>query len=77
MTNSADPDQLASEEAYWSGSTLFAMTGYVVFSKRRVNDKTNATYEITDAQTKQGGNRRTVLERSVGKLRGEGLGEGA
>ena len=24
MTNSADPDQLASSEANWSGSTLFA-----------------------------------------------------
>ena len=24
MTNNADPDQLASEEANWSGSTLFA-----------------------------------------------------
>ena len=38
MTNSADPDQLASSEANWSGSTLFAKTGNVVFSKRRVND---------------------------------------
>ena len=37
MTNSADPDQLASSEANWSGSTLFAKTGHVVFSKRRVN----------------------------------------
>ena len=37
MTNSADPDQLASEEANWSASTLFAKTGHVVFSKRRVN----------------------------------------
>ena len=37
MANSADPDQLASEEANWSGSALFAKTGYVVFSKRRVN----------------------------------------
>ena len=36
MTNSADPDQLASLEANWSGSTLFAKTGHVVFSKRRV-----------------------------------------
>ena len=36
MINSADPDQLASSEANWSGSTLFAKTGYVVFSKRRV-----------------------------------------
>ena len=32
MTNSADPDQLAS-----SGSALFAKTRHVVFSKRRVN----------------------------------------
>ena len=28
MTNCADPDHLASEEAIWSGSTLFAMAGY-------------------------------------------------
>ena len=31
MTNSADPDQLD------SGSALFAKTGHVMFSKRRVN----------------------------------------
>ena len=36
MTISADPDQLA-PEANWSGSTLFAKTKHVVFSKRRVN----------------------------------------
>ena len=34
MTNSADPDQLASSEANsseanWSGSTLFAQAGYI------------------------------------------------
>ena len=29
MINSADPDQLASEEANWSGSTLFAKSGYI------------------------------------------------
>ena len=29
MTNSADPEQLASEEANWSGSTLFAKPGYI------------------------------------------------
>ena len=29
MTNSADPDQLASEEANWSGSTLFAKAVHV------------------------------------------------
>ena len=29
MPNSADPDQLASEEANWSGSTQFAKAGYI------------------------------------------------
>ena len=29
MTNSADPDQLASPEDKWSRSTLFAKTGYI------------------------------------------------
>ena len=29
MTNSADSDQLASSEANWSGSTLFAKAGYI------------------------------------------------
>ena len=29
MANSAVPDQLASEEATWSGSTLFAKEGYI------------------------------------------------
>ena len=28
MANSADPDQLASSEANWSESTLFAKVGY-------------------------------------------------
>ena len=29
MTNSADPDQLASLEANWSRSTQFEKTGYI------------------------------------------------
>ena len=29
MANSADPDQLASEEANWSGSTMFAKAEYI------------------------------------------------
>ena len=29
MTNKADPDQLASEEAKWSGSTLFAKAEHI------------------------------------------------
>ena len=29
MANSADPDQLASSEANWSGSILFAKAGYI------------------------------------------------
>ena len=33
MTNSADPDQLASSEANWSGYTLFARVGYIQVQK--------------------------------------------
>ena len=29
MANSADPGQLASSEAIWSGFTLFAKAGYI------------------------------------------------
>ena len=29
MANSPDPDQLASEEANWSGSALFAKAWYI------------------------------------------------
>ena len=29
MANSVDSDQLASSEANWSGSTLFAKPGYI------------------------------------------------
>ena len=29
MANCADPDQLASSEPNWSGSTLFAKAGYI------------------------------------------------
>ena len=29
MTNSADSDELASSEANWSGSTLFAKAGHI------------------------------------------------
>ena len=29
MANSEDPDQLASSETNWSGSTLFAKAGYI------------------------------------------------
>ena len=33
MTNSADPDQVASSEANWSGSTLFAKAEYIRFQQ--------------------------------------------
>ena len=29
MADNADPDQLASSEASWSGSTLFAKAGFI------------------------------------------------
>ena len=37
MANSTDPDQLASSEANWSGSTLFAKAGYIRVHRTRVN----------------------------------------
>ena len=37
MTNSADPDQLASSEANWSGSTLFAKAEYIRVQQDKVN----------------------------------------
>ena len=39
MTNSADPDQLASEEANWSESTLFAKQGIFRFSRTMVKQE--------------------------------------
>ena len=36
MTNSADSDQLAFEEANWSGATLFAKAGYIQVQQDRV-----------------------------------------
>ena len=33
MTNSVDPDQLASKEANWSGSALFAKAGHIWFQQ--------------------------------------------
>ena len=50
MTNCADPDQLASSEANRSGSALFAKTGQVVFSKRRVNVCHDAVCMIEDTR---------------------------
>ena len=37
MANSADPDQLASSEANWSGSTLFAKAGCIQAQHGKVN----------------------------------------
>ena len=45
IANSADPDQLASSEANWSGSTLFAKQGISGFSRTRV--RTSTVYFIT------------------------------
>ena len=40
MANSADPDQLASSEANWSGSSLFAKLGHI----RDQQDQDNLEY---------------------------------
>ena len=56
MTSSADTDQLASSEANWSGSTLFAKTGHVLFSKRRVKCPLNAHVQTTYVKNNKGVN---------------------
>ena len=40
MTNNADLDQLASEEANWSGSTLFANAGYIQAQQNELKSPT-------------------------------------
>ena len=49
MTNSADPDQSASEEADWSGSALFAKEDVSGSSRTRVNKQiiTKLTHKAT------------------------------
>ena len=38
MENSADPDQLASSEANWSGSTQFVKAGYIRVHQDKGNE---------------------------------------
>ena len=40
MTNIADPDQLASSEANWSGATPFAKAGHIRVQQDKVNNQT-------------------------------------
>ena len=47
MTNSADPDQLASEEANWFGSTLFANAGYLPVQQDNRAYQGSAGQELT------------------------------
>ena len=44
FNDTADPDELASN---WSGSTLFAKTGHVLFNKRRVKINKNKLINTT------------------------------
>ena len=52
MANIADPDQLASSEANWSGSTLFAMAGHIRvqedkgYTPNSLGEKISTTQEI-------------------------------
>ena len=50
MENSAEPDQLASSEANWSWSTLFAKAGYILYGKPfyYLLSKTDILYIISD-----------------------------
>ena len=56
MTNSADPDQLASSEANWSGSTLFAKTAC-----RVQQEKGELNFTLTDSFISLSWTRMTTL----------------
>ena len=43
MANSADPDQLASSDANWSGPILFAMAGYILVQQDKGNQLKSET----------------------------------
>ena len=47
MANSADPDQLASSEANWSGSTLFAKAGYIRVQQDKGKETKSLIHSIT------------------------------
>ena len=59
MANSADTDQLASSEANWSGSTLFAKAGYtrvqqdkeVVSRWSKGNNEAVCSHELNSASS--------------------------
>ena len=51
MVNSVDLDQLASSEANWSGSTLFAKAGYIRVQQDKGYDmKTKKFFECISVQ---------------------------
>ena len=60
MTNSVDPDHLASEEANWSGSTLFAKAGYIWVQQDQgeevnlIRKKNNILIKLMNPGTKTG-----------------------
>ena len=41
MTSSVDPDQLASSEVNWSGSTLFAKAGFILAQQDNMVNESN------------------------------------
>ena len=49
MTKSADPDQLASSEANWSGSTLFVIKYVNFYQKPRSSDLIGWKLEVSMA----------------------------
>ena len=69
MTNSADPDKLASEEANWSGSTLFAKKGHVVFSNRWVKNSFFLLFQESKNILCKPSSKETICMQSNGKDR--------
>ena len=62
MANSANPDQLASSEANWSGSTLFAKTRYIRVQqdKSKWQESVSQDFQVIQAMK--------VGKKNVGKM---------
>ena len=54
MTSSADQDQLASSEANWSGSTLFAKTGMSCLAREGLKLGANS-FRLVKSHVQKGG----------------------
>ena len=65
MTNSADPDQVASSEANWSGSTLFAIAGHIDSAGSGLNQVKDRPLKGTESNSVLADQRESIIGSSL------------